>query len=1012
MKNTKKILMILVACLLLVGTAFACIASAAGVVAGESTTIDEYLNFKRVTYDNMENGGHSSFSSVGNIGKVNSDAKKFVEGMYYWDEFRPGTPGVYEVEGSVSNYFYVFDYNYNITGAGPAHLYVEPQLGVLNNIDKTPTKGFISEFDIAFFSPLEIVYDTTKPVMTEKKDENGAIVFGDDGKPVMVQAVDKEGNPIFESKKRSMLERVVSDGKVVWLEYEDASGNKVKEPKLAPIWVAATDDEGKPLFYQGGEPVMEPQYDENDQLVLDENKCVILVPAVDKKTGEPLTHEKDEPVMVVQQTDLKVQLPYQPMTTNFSVQMLNTGTVKDGSKDVLSFSAAKDSNGNHVIKVAVANNLDADTKSATFTFYPDEWEHFSVQYVAETMMTYVYMGTDKDPEGRVLIGQIDGLGKAENQGNALVPVYPLRFRIGATASNGIVGLDNFVAYQGITVHDPDFIQKIEEADPDGLFKYFVSILTNENGRQSAASRLYAYDDIGEYVIKDYYDNGKYTSKTLGNAVLKETVDKYLAYVKNTDDVYSILVAEAKHENAVAFADYVSKAAAPQRTLANTTERSGKISVADEFLASKGTLIDKDGYIYKDADATLRALKRAITADEAANVFIHYMSLFTNSVNYGASISRIESHVNAAKEIYDASIANADFSNLVAADKTKLDNAIATYLGDADSPSAAEVVIQNTANWNSERFIGIVDLISSYGISDDVFAADDGTIRTLWKMALEIKRGSDGVYDENYEGFAEANAVFEQIHAYFWVAIQSEHITTIQTKLDTFNNESASYIAKAGICKFVDKYVEANEAYIDFTNEEITKLLARNEMYSEQLSTLEGDYENLLTQNIIKFVNLISYMEEVDGYTTLKALYEEATEYYYSMDLVYDTDGDGENDVDIDGAVAVYESIRDYLANVEEDCATFVAATATLAKAETKAETYAALVLCYGSLEYYDETYEGAAAAKTVYDAAYAEYENEAATIIEHITEANDVACSTRGNWSFDGIVAFVRNLFN
>ena len=53
MKNTKKILMILVACMVLVGTVFATIASAANVTAGASTTIDEYLNFKRVTYDNI-----------------------------------------------------------------------------------------------------------------------------------------------------------------------------------------------------------------------------------------------------------------------------------------------------------------------------------------------------------------------------------------------------------------------------------------------------------------------------------------------------------------------------------------------------------------------------------------------------------------------------------------------------------------------------------------------------------------------------------------------------------------------------------------------------------------------------------------------------------------------------------------------------------------------------------------------------------------------------------------------
>jgi hypothetical protein len=255
MKNTKKILMILVACVLLVGTAFACIATAAtSVTAGDSTTIDEYLTFKRVTLDDMESGNHSSFSMVGNLDKVAANDKKHVEGMYYWNEYRPGTAGVYDDENAVSDYFYVFDYNYN---PGKAHLYIEPILGVLNNIDKTPSKGFVSEFDIAFFTQLVDVPDTTKPV------------FEDDG---VTPKTDKEGNPVYEPIMRHELQRVVEQGEVKWITYTDAYGNDVREPKLAPVWIAATDDSGKPLFYTGTEKVQEPLYDENGQLVLDENK--------------------------------------------------------------------------------------------------------------------------------------------------------------------------------------------------------------------------------------------------------------------------------------------------------------------------------------------------------------------------------------------------------------------------------------------------------------------------------------------------------------------------------------------------------------------------------------------------------------------------------------------------------------------------------------------------------------------------------------------------------------------
>ena len=60
----------------------------------------------------------------------------------------------------------------------------------------------------------------------------------------------------------------------------------------------------------------------------------------------------------------------------------------------------------------------------------------------------------------------------------------------------------------------------------------------------------------------------------------------------------------------------------------------------------------------------------------------------------------------------------------------------------------------------------------------------------------------------------------------------------------------------------------------------------------------------------------------------------------------------------------------------------------------------------------DLTYEGAAAAKAIYDAKYREYTNAANVANSQLDETTELVCSARGNWDFDGIVSFIKNLFD
>jgi hypothetical protein len=78
----------------------------------------------------------------------------------------------------------------------------------------------------------------------------------------------------------------------------------------------------------------------------------------------------------------------------------------------------------------------------------------------------------------------------------------------------------------------------------------------------------------------------------------------------------------------------------------------------------------------------------------------------------------------------------------------------------------------------------------------------------------------------------------------------------------------------------------------------------------------------------------------------------------------------------------------------------------------KTELYVALNACHAYTENLDDTYEGVAAAKAVYDAKYAEYMGSADIVNDQIHQTLNAACATRGMWDIDAIVAFVNSLFD
>ena len=1190
MKNTKKLLMIFCSVVVLLATVFAIVSTA--VVAGENTTVNEYANMKITASHGFEDGTYKSlFSNIVNGGIPLSG------GIYTTDNgIRRAAASIYG-NGQSLRYFMI-DYDTNSSGAD---LYIQPKLGVLDNVEKTPVNGFVAEFDIIFLTPVTPVMEQKvddfgnlmweisaedengNPIYTQatdekgnllwetdengdviyvqKTDENGNPVFDDDGNPVYKQEVDAQGNPVWVKDKdgnvivdennnpcvpqyqripqripvmQNVQEPLYSD------EYEiegyepvfekDANGDYVLDGNGEKIPVYEKDANGDYVLDGNGdrvqktEPIyayeidhMEPVYetDENGDFVLDDagnkkplywydendNRWPVETPVYKlDENGEkikkrlPVTDENGEMVMV----NKVIPGEFTGLSTTLGIGMYNTHTYKEGKVDLLTFKAnSLDKNGNVPLDKIKGNLL---KNAPTFAAVPDEWCHITIQYDAKSNYTYIYVGRDDsefdsdgdgtiDTYGRMLLGYLRSTYTLES--GEEINVYPLQFRLGCKSTKGAVGFDNFIGYQGTTIHDPTVLN---EKLPFEKYLYLADVLANgheyktvkdvngnvvyqvlvdENGEvvyeideatgefkldgegnkipvymvDSFGNKVpvYALDENGKKVIEKAHNTSAdryqafvilttddvykkvYTQEELGGEPTLEQmealeaayrlVDIYSADKKNEENndlgivgVYDELVKEAKIENAATYLSYAINALEAERTLSNYADRLALIVKAEEFYNSVGSLIARDSEgDFGEAVKIIKTLEVLIKGDEAAYNFVNWMKMFNSSVSYGAAASRLKSHYNNAEIYYNQIMALGEDYTV---DTLEEANAESYTTALADFLAAGDIVSDNIKAANSARFVGIVSIMQRK--SKGTWSLDGEDVEALWLRAFEIIL--DNNYDASGEDFAVAKVIFESANEYFYAKMQNEHIAVISAKLDSYNDSNMTYIDKAGICTYVERYIQLNEKYLDLDSIEIKREIARNDAYKLQLNTLVEDYKKLLVENAPKFMSVVKMAAHYSTYDMLKPLYDQATEYYYKMNI----EGDG-----IEECIAQYEELRSLITSIERDSTAYIdiiygnvvdengeAIYKPMTEIDNKKDLYRSLTEAYLCFENLDITYPGAAEAKAVYDAKYKEYTENAITVNAELANAETTVYAVRGNWSFDTVVVFVKKLIN
>ncbi len=786
------------------------------------------------------------------------------------------------------------------------------------------------------------------PAYETKQGENGELVYvlDDDGNKIPLYETDAFGNkvPVYVQAYEYATDE---NGNVIYEILTDAKGN--------PVYEVETDAKGNTLYVE--------KKDENGNVVYE------LAKDVDGKTIL-YTIKKDASGNPVYETDEDGKI----LTDKYGVKIPVYQLDANGDKIPL---YALDANGK---KIPV---YELDGNGNKIPVYKTD---------ANGVKIPVYK-TDINGD-RIPTYKLDGEGN----------------KIPAFNDDGTPVYEKAYLYDTLGKKVP-----VYELDADGN-KIVVKEGDTSVNRYQAFNLLATDDELRRVYSGENYGGDPTVEDVIA---LEHAIALYEAYAEDKKNntastatlvsCYYEMLEEAKRENAATYLSYALDAKNTERTLDNYADRAAKVTKAREFYNSVGSIILRDGNgDYGEAVKILDALEIVVKSDEASKKFINAVNIYSNSVAYGASATRIKAHYENANYYFPnitQDYLKAD-TNLDSASVSALTAAVKTF------KAAANVVSNETTAYNTARFVGIVGVIEK--LTTGTWANDGEAVEELWLRALDIILAGD--YDSTDPDFAAAKVLFDSANEYFWSKLQGTHIQVISEKLDSYNDPDMTYIDKAGICTYVDRYIEANEKYLDVDSIDITRELSRNEAYKVQLNLLVGDYKKLLTENAPRFINVVRMSKNYSTYAELKPLYDEATKYYYTMNI----EGEG-----MEECLADYEELRALITAIETDSQAFIdivygdvtdesgsAIFDAMSTITDKSELYDSLRAAYLCLENLDVTYPGASEAKAIYDAKYQEYNASASVVNSEIAGCETVVYAARGNWTYDIVVVFAKKLIN
>ena len=589
-------------------------------------------------------------------------------------------------------------------------------------------------------------------------------------------------------------------------------------------------------------------------------------------------------------------------------------------------------------------------------------------------------------------------------------------RMSVNTTDMEVRFDNFDFYQGT---QPRIFDKFLVMDIGEQFEYYVDYMSDKSNR--SLFRNIAYKKA-ETLISTYTE--EYLNQAPAGSAAYERYQGYLDKFNGCDYVKEIKEPAMK-ENIQILTGYVEELKALKIDSSNFDALNKAISKIETFVKENSELIDRGDTSdtgYQAQWGVVQNVKKDMVKIENAIQFVDALKQFERATTSASMLKRYES----VKAIYEmAKYSDPANVALVAADPYIVafeeiinkncepgeEMTIFEYYNSIESMILVREMYEN-AKKVLECYNFIVGL-EGYESTKEFWGENYEFIATYASVIRDIV--NPGLYDAEVEGVDEAIAEFRKLDAYFYERLQREHIAYIKTQLEKYLATDA-YIDKAGICTGLLSYVNQNgnnnlAIYLEIdengeasyvTNsflpadvvkavedemEELRQLEIAIYVYNEELAIQEDDYKDVLESNTAKFMSIMKHMQTAVTYAELKPLFDEATIYYYAINL--------END-EIVAAAELYDEYRLMIKAWESNGVVFIGLVNEIKEAEKltglerEDALYTAIAKCYVYADGVDTTMEGVDVAMKVYTRVLNEYTAETNAVNNVIAEIDAI----------------------
>jgi len=556
-------------------------------------------------------------------------------------------------------------------------------------------------------------------------------------------------------------------------------------------------------------------------------------------------------------------------------------------------------------------------------------------------------------------------------------------------------IDNFRIYTGTGFRITDKFESMELGDE---FTYYVDYMCDET--KKADFRYDAYQRATR-LLEEVKQSAELAES------LAEVIAKYEAV-----DVDEALVLPLKD----AIRDTIAEKCAAMEEYDGIVDTGNYLQVKtiltelENYISTNSAFIDRNGEDYKNASVTITKFKSLLSRCDNVLLLVDALERFDNAYTvatknkYYANVIKYyelaQLYIEDVKAAVKTDPAVLAFEAKINGVLTPDDDAYLDFLEYYEN-CQSKIEAQGRKE-NSDRIIDCIDFITGLeGYEDTVeFWSAEANFAFIDKYMTIIRDiYSAKAYDESVEGVGAAITKFLEIDVYFYQKLQENHVKFIREQIEKYI-AAGSYIDKLAVYTYVESYIEANN--IDSSNQELAILVKTIESYGSELEVYKQQYGVILAQNTVKFINAVEEMKTRVGYGELKALYDEASVYYYEMNLTEASMA----------AALVFEQYSVSLKQIEDDTAMFLGYIRSLNSAKNDGALYRALVNCKKYADRASLDIDGVSAGIAQYETKLGEYIAKAELINSDIAEINGVVTAVRTNSIASAVMSVINKIFN